>query len=595
MNLVRRGLGRSLASGLLSCVLGSAAVVACGGEPSDATDSGGSGGTGGAGAGGSGSAWDTVSCGDRSASGATKVSGVIDEDTTWSGKVYLDGVVTVAAQLTIEPGTEVVAAAYSKLLVSDGGSVLAQGSVSKAVTFCGEGANAGSWGGIFFAANSASSVLSYVLVSDAGSDEVAVLLDGQTLVDHLKVANSGADGVHASTFAVGSQSLTVSDSTGLAVVLTAPAAITPFPVGGEFTDNDDDSVHLRFDAIEEDVTFADLGVPYLQEGDVEILAGEIEFLAGVVYQLAEDVSLEVGTGDETVRFDVRGKEDQPVVFEGREPMPGFFRQIHIGDNVDGDSTIGNATIRFGGKQASSFEVNSAVTINDVLVEDCTLGVVIYEQGLDAASRNLTVRGIEQAAPLELAPDALFTIPNGSEFSGAVVDAIFVMAGVLTKSGTVVDFGVPYHFGTFRPDAPDNSHVEIAVGSTLVISAGVQIWIPGGNQIVVRGQLQAIGTANARIAFGRSLFTDYASIVIDANADADTSFEYADFSGGETCLTLNRPVNVSSSYFTGCTTFGIRANTTTPAYTQGAYEALMPGTTFGVNGESAADDAVYDAF
>jgi len=369
--------------------LGSAAVVACGGEPGDAPDSGGSAGNGGAGAGGSGSAWDTVSCGDRSASGATKVSGVIDEDTTWSGKVYLDGVVTVAAQLTIEPGTEVVAAAYSKLLVSDGGSVLAQGSVSKAVTFCGEGANAGSWGGIFFAANSASSVLSYVLVSDAGSDEVAVLLDGQTLVDHLKVANSGADGVHASTFAVGSQSLTVSDSTGLAVVLTAPAAITPFPVGGEFSDNDDDSVRLRFDTIESDTTFAAIGGRYFQEADLEILAGDVKFNAGVTYQIAADGALLVGSGDAPVLFEAVGTEEEPVVFEGLG-VDAYFRLFELGEMVDIDSRLEHVQIRFGGRPLS---VRAAISVRDLLIEKCGGGLVVHDQGLSPDSADLRIREI----------------------------------------------------------------------------------------------------------------------------------------------------------------------------------------------------------
>ena len=103
-----------------------------------------------------------------------KVSGVIDADTTWSGRVYLSGTVTVSgATLTLAPGTQVVAAADSELIVSNGGGIVSGGTETKPVSFCGEDDAAGAWGGISIGESAGDSSLSYTLVSNAGSAAAA--------------------------------------------------------------------------------------------------------------------------------------------------------------------------------------------------------------------------------------------------------------------------------------------------------------------------------------------------------------------------------------------------------------------------------------
>jgi len=407
------------------------------------------------------------------------------------------------------------------------------------------------------------------------------------LVDHLKVANSGADGVHASTFAVGSQSLTVSDSTGLAVVLTAPAAITPFPVGGEFSDNDDDSVRLRFDTIESDTTFAAIGGRYFQEADLEILAGDVKFNAGVTYQIAADGALLVGSGDAPVLFEAVGTEEEPVVFEGLG-VDAYFRLFELGEMVDIDSRLEHVQIRFGGRPLS---VRAAISVRDLLIEKCGGGLVVHDQGLSPDSADLRIREIEARGPIEVTPDALFSIPKNSDFTGNTLDAIFVRNGTLTSSGELGDFGVPYYLGASA--LGDEPVITIASGSTLTVPAGLQLQIAQERQVIVHGRLNLLGTEAAPISVERPLFVDYISIVVAADADPGTTFEHVNFSGGDVCLTLNRPVNVSDSTFSACTTAGIRANTTTettPSYTQSAYEALLLGTTF-----KNETDPLFEAF
>ncbi|HSC88203.1 MAG TPA: hypothetical protein VLC09_13060 [Polyangiaceae bacterium] len=453
--------------------------------------------------------------------------------------------------------------------MSNGGTVLSGGTEAKPVAFCGETAEAGTWSGVSISDDAADSQLSYTLISNAGSGDTALLLDAPTLVDHLAVTDSGSDGVHASIFAKDSATLTVTGAQGAPVVLTHAAAVSPFPLGGDLTGNGDDVVLLDFEESEVDMTFGELGVPYFQPGDLDILAGDVEFLAGVVYHLAEGVTLDVGSGSETVRFDVKGTGENPVEFEGPGEDVQYLR-IRLNGLVSEDSAIRHAAFRYGG---GAFDVYPKLVLEQVLVEKSGSGLRIAK-GFASGSSGISVRDCGQE--IIIAPNAIFSIPADTKILGDF-PLLLVSAGTLTTSGTLVDIGVAYTFSRFDyfPSSADPVPFDIASDVTLEVAAGGQLALTDWHTLVVHGALRLRGTAAKPVKVTMAQFTDYSTIEVAADADDSTTFDYVQFSGGEYCLTIRKPVAVANSTFTDCTTAGIYASTL--EHTQSEYNAALGDT------------------
>ncbi|HSC86259.1 MAG TPA: hypothetical protein VLC09_03275 [Polyangiaceae bacterium] len=328
---------------ILTCV---GLLVACGGTPepdgSDSGDDDGSAEPDNDGASDDGQGGGALAdCGDRSPDGQ-KVSGTIDEETSWSGRIYLEGTVVVSGgTVVLEPGTRVIAAPGSELIIGTGSAIFSNGTAASPVSFCGQSEKAGFWKGISLSGDARqSSQLSHTLVADAGADKAALRLDSATLVDHVSVIDSGADGVHASAFAEGSSSLTVTRSAGAPVAITHAAAVSYFPRGGDLTGNGADIVPLRFARAEIDMKFEDLGLPYVQEGDLEIAAGNVEFSAGITYRLAEGVGIVVHG-----RLRVLGTASKPVVLTSETDLD--YGSIRIAEDADENTSFEHAAFAGG--------------------------------------------------------------------------------------------------------------------------------------------------------------------------------------------------------------------------------------------------------
>src|SRR5690606_16398934 len=99
---------------------------------------------------------------------------------------------------------------------------------------------------------------------------------------------------------------------GLPVVLTSAAAVSPFPLGGTFEKNSEETIHLRFETIDGDATFNDPGVPYVQELGITTKSGDVAYEAGVHYLFAKETFITHGEEAPVRRVDINGTEDAPV-------------------------------------------------------------------------------------------------------------------------------------------------------------------------------------------------------------------------------------------------------------------------------------------
>lgn len=545
-------------------VSGAAGVGGSGGSAGETgsagTSSSGAGGT--AGGGGTGGGTVTVfECGSRAAATATVVEADIVEDTTWSGTVRLEGDVTVTAgaTLTIEPGTQVIAAVDSQLEVgwnSNAATLLAEGTAAEPILFCGATADAGFWRGVIVRNNvTSNSKLHNVLIADAGGTQQALLIESELSLQNVQIESSESDGVRARQFADDSTGLSVRGAAGFAVALTDARAVSPFPLGGTFSDNGLNVVQLEFDDIPISAAFHDPGIPYVQESAVTVTEGATaHFDAGVEYQFAADAYLEVGWNSNDAIVEIAGTAEAPVVFRGVDEAPGYWGGLLVRNNVRTSSTIANLILRHGGGAGDpALRIEAAIQLNDVTLELNETGAWIGAQGLDEASANLSITTTE-AVPLTVPPNALITLPEGGTFTGNQTDHIAIEAGDYSVTGTVPNLGVPYRvLGAI--DTVESS-MTIAAGSHFIMSADADIefgW--NGNTATIIAE----GTAAAPIRFtGLDEVAGYwGGLIIGTNVLSASKLDYVEVShAAASCLRVQSSIDVTNSTFSNCTGFGI---------------------------------------
>lgn len=496
-------------------------------------------------------------CGSRETDGATVVNAPINTSQSWSGRVHVQGQIAIGndATITIAPGTDVVMAADSRLDFGSATSatLIAQGTAEQPVRFCGAQAKAGFWGGIALGASAKTgSKLHNVLVSDAGGATEALGLDASVLVDNVQVRASGSNGVRAADFGAGSSQLSVEGSAGIPLVLTTAAAVTHFPLGGTFTDNGDNTAHLRFTKVDQDSTFSNLGIPYVQESKVAVGA-KLTVSAGVEYRMAGATQLEIGASLPG-GLSVNGTAIAPVVFRGVTATAGSWNGIIINDNAKTDSVFSYAQIRHaGGNGSNPLYVNAAIKLDHLQLADNLNGLFIAAQGLDASSKNVSVT-TTAGAPLEVQPNALVTLPTGGTFTGNMTDLVLIDGGNFTAKGTVPNLGIPYElFGTVR--TRDGSEMTLTPG-TLFVALG-DVGLDFGKDDSA-SKIIAVGTAAAPIRFkGEGHAAGYWKGISVGTLVTGSSFDYVEVSdGGGACLTLFSSQSVTHSKLSNCQGYGI---------------------------------------
>lgn len=503
-----------------------------------------------------------VGCGSRSIAAATVVRDTISTSQTWSGTVYVQGAISVVegAVLTIEPGTHVIFAADAQLDVgwnSGAATLLANGTEAAPISFCGQSGDPGYWKGLLIQNNvTSNSVLEHVLVADAGGEGQALLVNAEVKVSDVVVDNAEGVGVRAAAFAESSARLSVSNTAGVPVVLTSPEALSPFPLGGEFTDNTDNTVHLDFTDIAGLTVVHDVSIPYVVDHAVDVNEGaDLTFEAGVEARFAADAGLEIGWNSGDVVFHVAGTEAKPVQFRGVSEEPGFWEGLTIRLNVRTSSVLSHLQLRnAGGGDDGALRIEAKIQVNDVELGQNEKGAWIGAQGLATSSTNLSITSTE-AVPLTVQPDALISLPAGGTFTGNSVDQIAVEAGDYSVSGTVPNLGVPYRvLGDI--DTLQNSSMTIAAGTHFVMTADADIefgWNGGSATIVARG------TASAPIQFAGVDATAgfWEGLIVGTQVLSSSAFEYVEIAdAGPSCLTLQRDLSVTNSSFSRCETYGI---------------------------------------
>lgn len=547
-------------------IVGSDATVADAGAPADAsagdatvTPSDG----------GGGGPVNLFSCGVRDVTGAySPKSTSITAPETWSGKVLLKGTTTVTgATITIMPGTEIFMDTDATLEIgwnSSEAAILAEGTPTAPIRFCGKSLTAekGYWGGITVGSNvTSNSVLRNVLISDAAGADYALELDADITIDNVQIRNGEKDGVRAFDFKEGSRSLSVEGVGGSAVLFDGEGAITRFPLGGMLLNNAKNQAVITISDIMTTVTVHNIGIPYVQDTDLRVRGGELTFEAGVDYRFNPDRTLTIGWNGSTAGVHVNGTAAAPVKFNSLQDITSQWSGISVETNVTTNSNLTYMEVRRGGSNARpALELLAPVLVDNVKLEDNVTGLEISDKGLATGSKNLTVTKTK-GRPLSIVPDGLFTLPQGSSFSGNDLDQIEVVGTSINKSGTIADAGIPYYLtGVVR--ILGGANVVIAPGTDFVMGVDSELdvgWNNGTTSFI------AAGTAAAPITFVGITPTagSWHGLYIESNVLTNSKLDYVQIShgGGPTsspgsALELRVAIPVTNSKFLQYTGYGI---------------------------------------
>ncbi len=520
------------------------------------------------------------------------VSGNVTGTVEWSGVVRItdDMVLQSNAELTIAAGTRIVVGpdVYVDFgNVAGDPTVFANGTQEEPIVFCGTEHSPGFWRGLRIGGGvTTNSEFHYLKVFDAGSTTPAVDVAAAVLIDHLDVRGSSNIGVRAAAFGAGSTALSVYDSAS-AATLTEPAAVTHFPLGGEFVGNTENLVQLTFTRVEEPTTYQDLGIPYLQMSNTEVMAqATVVFEAGVDYHFAADVDFTVGAFANVATWEVNGTEEAPVVFQGASPTPGYWGGIVVGANVTSASNIQYLDVRYGGGTDSyALDVQAPITVTHLNLDANEGGARIGETGLSEDSSAWTIINTENE-PLTVHPNALTRIPSGT-YIGNDSDRIIISSGINSSEGTVRDHGLPYFV---------EAAWETRTGSDLTFEPNTEFLMGPDTRITFSafGQATAVtfaGNEGAPVRFraAQDGFTGYwAGLLIGAAVQTGSLMnwtEIADAGGPEdnaAALRIDKAVfPVNNSSFTNFDNYGIYVNEDSNVTD---YEATVLNNTFaGANG------------
>ena len=310
--------------------------------------------------------------------GATGQVNAITDPITWtrlaSDVPYrFDGVAKVTAELTVDPGVTVEFVADGELRVTDGGSIVADGTATTPITFTGTASVPGHWNGIIIwrTGEDAHSVLDHVTIEYAGGEPESPDFDvyGYNLVLGSPTSDPTANAFlttltnttlrhgagyglyvsHGSTFVPnGFASNTLTENALGAAHVSAQAArwlddATTY--GGS-----DDHVFLDANDGRDDVT-DDATWPTL--GDARyVVSGTIDLRAVLTLEPGVTLSFEADTGlfaqNENAGIVAAGSSASPIVLTGETPVGGSWYGVYLREARMAGNVMDHVTIEYGG-------------------------------------------------------------------------------------------------------------------------------------------------------------------------------------------------------------------------------------------------------
>lgn len=298
--------------------------------------------------------------------GTEVIDGDISDDITWEADVdyVVTDVVDITGELTVEPGTRIEFEEFAGLRIKDRFTV--EGTEDDPIMFTGTEETPGHWMGLWVRQTEhPGNSFDHVIVEYGGADsfhddQYAANLafsrsDGSRLrwgaemaLTNTTLRYSGGHGLSAQRrgdFLDFEDNTFVDNEEGPVSVCHAIAH--QLDDGSEYTDNGTDAilVHNTGSAGDDEMDWEDLGVPYRLHGTShEFSSGRITIHPGVTVEFEEFAGLRFTSGT-----NVRGTEDDPILFTGTEERPGHWRGLWLRRTTNSINSFEHIIVEYAGQ------------------------------------------------------------------------------------------------------------------------------------------------------------------------------------------------------------------------------------------------------
>jgi hypothetical protein len=419
-----------------------------------------------------------------------EVAGRITEDTTWPcGRYVMQGDVVVddGVTLTIDPGAEVVAAQSVRLVVRDGGVLVAEGTESAPVVFRGEQEVAGYWEGIEVDSGAAGSRLVYTHIAHGGGggwanvylrNGATVALRNGTLRDSSTYGVVGESDASFTEFATNS----FADNEQGAVRLTADALGT-LDAASRYADG---TGRGRIEVVGGDVTrpstWPATDVPIHFSSTTRIKDAAVAVEPGAQFTFGQDTHLVV---KEESSLSAVGDAAR-ISFVGEQEVVGYWRGIAF-ESLDPDNVLDNCLVAHGGSGdwANVYLRHGATTaLRNCEIRDSSTYGVVAQRGASFAEFTTNTFASNARGAVQLLDEALGALDSESTYAGGTGrDRIEVVGRDVTAAATWPAADVPIHFAS---TSRLRNAISVEPGARLTFGQGVQL------SVEEEGSLTAIG-------------------------------------------------------------------------------------------------------
>jgi ethanolamine utilization protein EutQ (cupin superfamily) len=284
------------------------------------------------------------------------LEGDIDTDQIWRGALALKGEVRVlGATITIEPGTTLIMEPDASIAFgADGtdGRLLALGTDTAGIRFCGKEATRGSWEGVVLGAQLAEATLRYVTISDGGKTAPVFQAESALAVDHVTmIENKMGVTITGPGFTPTSTTLTVINTTQEWAVRVEPDAAITMPKGGLYlTGNQYPSILIDGQTYRATGTLPKLDAPFRIEGTLTITDGaSLSVEAGSTIIMGNGAAIHVGTDGDSGTLVMAGTGAKPIVLVGASLEAGHWSGITFGADATDNCLVDYVQLRGGGR------------------------------------------------------------------------------------------------------------------------------------------------------------------------------------------------------------------------------------------------------
>jgi len=321
------------------------------------------------------------------------------ENTTLTESCYsINTVANVKGAITVEPGVHIVFGPSSSLYLENGGSLTAVGTEDKPIVFEGKNHTPGYWNGLTFSSNSSRNQLSYVKVADGGTvgssgGAVVVSVAARLSMDHTTIRNAEGNGLYVAQRGILAH-FEKNHFHGTEIPLSVKASdLAMLDPDTTFADNKKNYVQVYFNEcnVSDDQTWRALKIPYHFDCSPTI-ESHVSIAPGATLEFTEGTSLDVR---QQGSLSAVGTQENPIVFTGTDPTPGYWRGVFIESN-SARNVIRNAKITYAGQDKNigggvciSVRARASVSASEIAY-NLVAGIHVLQNGMlndDAASSN----------------------------------------------------------------------------------------------------------------------------------------------------------------------------------------------------------------